>query len=163
MIVILMGVSGSGKTHVGKLLAERTGWALFEADDFHPEGNIEKMSRGIPLEDADRWPWLGKMRIALTKTAKAGESAVATCSALKRSYREFLADGLPGEVMWVLLFADQELIEQRMRGREHFFPPSLLESQLRTLEIPDPGEALVIDADQPAEDIVDAILATIER
>ena len=152
MVLILMGVSGSGKTTVGSKLAEALGWRYFEADDFHPPENVAKMSQGIPLSDADRAPWLADMHQQIRDLNAAGEPGVMTCSALKQAYREALAGAEP-DVHFVYLRGDLETIQGRLNARrDHFMPPGLLASQFRTLE--EPAEALVIDIRQAPEAIV---------
>ena len=138
MIVVLMGVTGAGKTTVGRLLADRLGWQFVEGDDFHPSANVAKMRRGEPLDDADRMPWLRALRHRIDDLVAAGASAVVACSALRPSYRDVLAAGRP-EVVFVWLTAPVEVLRDRLRHRVgHFMPPALLESQLATLETP-PG------------------------
>jgi len=143
MIVILMGVSGVGKTTVGELLADRTGWVLYDADDFHSQSNIEKMRSGIPLTDDDRWPWLDRLNAVLREKEQRGDSAILACSALKQRYRDRLAQGL-GDVRWVHLAGDFDLIKQRIEARKgHYMTAKLLESQFAALE--PPADALVLD------------------
>ena len=138
--VVVMGISGSGKTTIATALAERLGWTFAEADEFHPAANIAKMSAGTPLTDDDRWPWLEAMRDWMGGEARAGRSTVVTCSALKRSYRDLL-DSAEGDVRFVHLSGDTELILERMKTRSgHFMPASLLPSQISTLEPLDDGE-----------------------
>jgi gluconokinase len=150
MIIVLMGVSGSGKTTVGQELANRLGWKLLDADDYHPPANIEKMSRGVPLEDADRWPWLDRLNGMMREADARGESTLLACSALKARYRERLGAGL-GDVRWVYLKGDFALIESRLLARKgHYMKAGLLQSQFAALE--EPGDALVIDiAEAPAQ------------
>ncbi|MHC6591665.1 gluconokinase [Arthrobacter sp. C152] len=132
--LVVMGVAGSGKSTLAAALSHQLGWACAEADEFHPAANIAKMSQGIPLEDEDRWPWLQEIRDWMTAKAAEGQSTVLTCSALKQSYRELLA-GAEGRVLFLHLDGGADLIGQRMQGREgHFMPPTLLPSQLATLE-----------------------------
>lgn len=157
--VVVMGVSGSGKTTVAEDLAARLGWRFAEADEFHPQANIDKMTAGTPLTDDDRWPWLEAMRAWLAERAAAGESAVVTCSALRRSYREVLRRG--GErVLFLHLTGPREVLAQRMGTRKgHFMPGSLLDSQLATLEPLAPDEPGVeVSVEQPAHEIVDDAL-----
>ena len=143
MIVILMGVSGVGKTTVGELLAARTGWELLDADAFHPQSNIDKMRSGIPLTDDDRWPWLDRLNAVLREKEQRGDSAILACSALKQRYRDRLAQGL-GNVRWVHLTGDFDLIKQRIEARKgHYMTAKLLESQFAALE--PPADALVLD------------------
>ena len=159
-IVVVMGVSGVGKTTVGSLLAERLGWPFVEGDEFHPAANVEKMRRGEPLDDADRAPWLRALRERIDELAAAGRSAVVTCSALKAAYRDELARGRP-ELRFVWLVAPPDQIRARLRGRHgHFMPADLLASQLATLEPPD--DAIRVDAMQPPEEIVAAIRRAID-
>ncbi len=160
MIVILAGVSGSGKTTVGALLAGRLRWPFADADDFHPAANIAKMRAGIPLTDDDRWPWLRSIAAWMDDRIADGESVVLTCSALKRSYRDVLLVGRP-EARMVFLAADPEVITRRLAARVgHFFPEQLLRSQLEALEPPGPDEPVirVVPADDPAG-TVDSIIA----
>ncbi len=143
MIIVLMGVTGSGKTTVGRLLAEDLGWTYFDADDFHSETNIKKMKRGIPLNDTDRRPWLESLRELVRDCLIRSEAAVLSCSALKASYREFLL--LDERVKLVYLKVDyQEIRERLARRRGHYIDPALLDSQFETLE--EPAEGLQIDA-----------------
>ena len=135
-VVLVMGVSGSGKTTVGTMLAERLGWTYAEADSFHPPANVEKMHAGHPLTDADRMPWLDAIGAFIDRTTAAGQPAVVTCSALKRAYRDRLRAGRT-HVTVIYLDADVETVRARLAGREgHFFPPELLASQFRDLEVP---------------------------
>ncbi|WP_035813214.1 gluconokinase, GntK/IdnK-type [Jiangella gansuensis] len=135
-----MGVSGSGKTTVARRLAEVLDRPFAEADDFHPPANVAKMAAGTPLTDEDRWPWLEIVRDWLSEQTKAGHSAVVTCSALRRAYRDVLREAA-GPVRFVHLDGDPELIAERMRHRKgHFMPPVLLRSQLDTLEPLEPDE-----------------------
>ncbi|MFS4504929.1 gluconokinase [Clavibacter sp. Sh2141] len=132
--IVVMGISGSGKTTIATHLTEVLGWTFAEADEFHPAANIEKMTAGTPLTDADRWPWLEAMRDWMTGEAGAGRSTVVTCSALKRSYRDLLR-GADGDVSFVHLSGDPDLIRERMKSRSgHFMPASLLPTQISTLE-----------------------------
>jgi gluconokinase len=157
MIAVLMGVSGSGKTTIGRPLAERLGWRFIDADDHHPKANVEKMAAGIPLEDADRWPWLDE----LNRLLRAERNAVLACSALKESYRRRLLAGVP-EARLIFLEGDRALIAQRLAARKHrYMPASLLESQFATLEAP--AQAIRIDVSAPVERSVDAIVAAIRR
>ncbi len=154
MVIILMGVSGSGKTTVGELLAEDLGWVFYDADDFHPQSNIDKMSHGIPLTDADRSAWLAILHKMIASLLEKGQSAVLACSALKRSYREELGADRPN-VKLVFLKGSFELIKQRMMLRkEHFMKVGMLPSQFEDLEEPTPEEALIVSIDQTPEAIV---------
>jgi len=151
MIAIVMGVTGSGKTSVGRLLAEQLGWERADADDFHPRENVEKMQRGIPLNDDDRAPWLERLRIQITNWIANGRNAVLACSALKRSYREELSVG--PEVRFVYLKGSPELIAQRLRLRRgHFADEKILAGQFADLE--EPETAVTVDISQTPEKIV---------
>ncbi len=132
--IVVMGVSGSGKTSVARELTRQLGWAYIEGDDLHPEANVAKMAAGTPLTDEDRWPWLRALAEWIGEHEAAGANAVVTCSALKRSYRELLCDGHPS-VWFAHVTADAELIRTRVEHRTgHYMPASLLDSQLSTLE-----------------------------
>jgi len=163
MIVVVAGVSGSGKSTVGSLLAGRLGWPFTDADALHPAANIAKMRAGHPLTDADRLPWLAAVGARMDGYAAAGESAVLACSALKRSYRDELLARRPAARM-VFLHASREMLEARLRARHgHFFPAGLLASQLADLESPQPGEdILVLDASTPPDQAVDEIIRRLE-
>jgi gluconokinase len=151
MIIILTGVSGSGKTTVGRLLAREIGWTFYEGDDFHSEENVARMRRGTALTDEDRRPWLQAIRDLIWALLDREENAVIACSALKKSYRELLR--INDEVVFVYLKAEISLIQERLKGRSgHFMSPELLESQFEALEEPD--DALRIDAALPPEQIV---------
>jgi gluconokinase len=137
MIVVLMGVSGVGKTTVGVCLAADLGWTFIEADEFHPPTNVEKMRDGDPLTDNDRWPWLRGLRGRIEEACLRGENAVIACSALRAEYRRYLEQGCPERVRYVYLRASPELIRQRLEDRAgHFMNPALLDSQFETLERP---------------------------
>ncbi len=140
-----MGVSGSGKTSVGREVARLLGWTFLEADDFHPPANVAKMARGEALNDEDRWPWLEALNRAAVEMEIAGKDVVVTCSALKGAYRGVLAKGLR-EVWFVFLTAPRGVIEERMKARAgHFMKAGMLESQLNTLEAPGADEAMVVE------------------
>ncbi len=157
MFVVLMGVSGSGKTAVGEALARELGWAWFDADDYHPPANVEKMRSGQPLTDADRWPWLDLLNGLMRAEDAKGRSAVLGCSALKQVYRDRLAQGL-ADVRWVHLKGSFELIMSRLQQRKHrYMPASLLQSQFDTLE--EPRDALTIDIADPPEALAERIRA----
>ncbi len=142
MIVVLMGVSGAGKTVVGQALAADLHWPFFDADDFHPPANVAKMAAGTPLTDDDRWPWLDRICAEMAAIEARGGSAVLACSALKRAYRDHLARA--GDVRFVHLKGTFEMIAARLAGRAHrYMPPTLLASQFATLEEPD--AAIVVD------------------
>jgi gluconokinase len=163
-VVVTMGVSGSGKTTVARGVAARLGWDVLEGDSFHPPSNVAKMSKGIPLDDADRWPWLHAIARAIDAELAAGRSSVVTCSALKRSYRDILI-GPRKNVALVYLQGSHALLAERMRNRAgHFMPPSLLDSQLATLEEPTPEEApITVAVAPPPEQIVDAVIAALRE
>jgi gluconokinase len=153
--LILMGVAGSGKTTVGKALAERLGWDFFDADEAHPPENIAKMAAGVPLTDADRAPWLVKLNNLVGQTLRSGRHPVLACSALKRSYRDMLLQGNEG-IKIVYLKGSYELIYSRMINRsDHYMQPGMLRSQLDALE--EPIDALTVDIISPPEEIVDCI------
>jgi len=158
MIVVLMGVSGSGKTTIGTLLAERTGTVFADADDYHPAANKAKMAAGVPLNDEDRQPWLETLNGVLRGWYESGRGGVLACSALKDRYRVTLADRMPkGAVSFVLLDGSKELIAERLAERKHeYMNPKLLESQLATLE--KPKDALTVENDRAPGEVVDEIL-----
>jgi gluconokinase len=152
-----MGVSGVGKTAIGRALAERLGVPYADADDLHPSANVEKMRAGTPLTDEDRLPWLRRVGQWLHEHAETG--GVASCSALRRDYREVLVASAP-TVCFLHLTAEEEVLRERMTGRRHFMPPALLTSQLRTLEPLEPDEpGLEVDAGQPVCAAVEEFLA----
>ena len=154
MVIILMGVSGSGKTTIGRRLADELGWKFYDGDDFHPRANVEKMAHGVPLDDEDRAPWLESLRDLIRSCLVRGESAVLACSALKRSYREYLL--IDENVKLVYLKGDYELIEDRLEGRRgHFMKPKMLDSQFDALEEPERG--LTVDISLPPEKIIETI------
>ncbi|MGF1589803.1 MAG: gluconokinase [Pleurocapsa sp.] len=156
MFYIIMGVSGTGKSTIGKLLSNRTGWAFYDADDFHPQANIDKMNLGIPLTDSDRLPWLEKLQQLITDTLNSKHYAILACSALKTQYREILSHNHP-EVVFIYLRGNYEFIQSRVKQRiGHFMNPNLLLSQFDTLE--EPQDALVIDVSLAPEMIVEQIL-----
>jgi gluconokinase len=155
MVIILFGVTGSGKSSIGRLLAAELGWEFYDADRFHPPGNVEKMSQGVALTDEDRRPWLESLCELLRTIAGRGEDAVLACSALKESYRRRLA--LCAEVRLVFLKGEFALIEKRLNQRQgHFMDPRLLRSQFETLEEPR-GGALVVDVEPGPSEIVKVI------
>jgi gluconokinase len=161
VIIIVFGVSGAGKTTIGKLLARELGWRFVEADDFHPAVNIEKMRSGHPLTDEDRWPWLDRLRKQVEKLLSAGENAVLACSALKRAYRDRLR--VSDEVKLVFLRGNYALVERQMRSRHrHFMDASLLQSQFDDLEEPQSDEnVLAIELGPTPKEIVRKIEAEI--
>ena len=162
-IIIVMGVSGSGKTTIGTLLAKTLQWEFGDADSFHPAANVDKMQKGIPLTDEDRWPWLRAVAGWIDKTRAAGACGVIACSALKRRYRDILV-GERADVRLVYLKGSEELIARRMAIRHgHFMPPSLLSSQLAALEEPRPDERPIIVPIEPQpREIVAQILSLLE-
>jgi gluconokinase len=163
-ILIVMGVSGSGKTTIATALAQHLGWPFKDGDELHPPSNIAKMHAGHPLDDSDRWPWLKSIAAWIDKWRAAGSSGVITCSALKRSYRAFLTKGR-GEVRIVYLHGDMALIATRLDARSgHFMPSGLLASQFAALEEPGLDEhAIRVEVDQPLSDIVAAIATALCR
>jgi carbohydrate kinase (thermoresistant glucokinase family) len=162
MLIVIMGVSGAGKTTVGCLLAERLGFAFLEGDRFHPQANVAKMQRGEPLDDADRWPWLDRLAAELRRARNEGHGLVLTCSALKRTYRERLRAGAP-ELRFVWLDGDRSVIRARLGIRKgHFMPPALLESQFTALEEPGPEESVLrVSIDREPAEIVAEIMRAI--
>jgi len=154
LIIVVMGVSGCGKTTVGRMLGEALGWPFFDADDFHPEANVAKMRAGIPLTDDDRWPWLDRLVAEMGAIDHRGDHAVLGCSALRQAYRDRLARA--GDVRFVYLKGDRDTIAARLASRSgHYMPPTLLDSQLATLE--EPTDAIVVDIRLSAEEQVAAI------
>lgn len=158
--LVVMGVAGSGKSTVAQGLEERLGWAYAEGDDFHPIANIAKMSSGTPLADTDRWPWLDSIAAWTAREDAAGHSTIVTCSALRRAYRDRLRTA-PGRTLFVHLAGSEELLAERMNARPgHFMPPSLLPSQLATLEPLDADEdGTVLDIDATIPEIVEAAIS----
>jgi gluconokinase len=159
LAVVLMGVSSSGKSTTGLLLSERLGWPFRDADSFHPPANIAKMSRGIPLEDSDRWPWLDAIAAWIDENLIAHQSVLVSCSALKKSYRRRLVRDRT-DVRLVFLQGSFALIGKRMaERRDHFMPVSLLQNQFEVLEEPSPEEnALVVSVALPVERVTQTII-----
>jgi gluconokinase len=157
--LVVMGVSGSGKSTIAERLAARLGWRYEDGDKYHPPANVAKMSAGHPLSDEDRWPWLQAIADEIDRTCKQGERAVVACSALKRAYRDILVHGR-NDVRIVFLNGTQDLIAGRLAARKgHFMPPGLLTSQFGTLEPPQPTERpITVSIDAPVEAIVDDII-----
>ncbi len=154
-LIIIMGVSGSGKTTIGQLLSDKTGWPFYDADSFHPQQNIDKMKAGIPLTDEDRRPWLDSMN-AFAKEKLHSSTLIFTCSALKEIYRQRLVKGIDNKCRWVYLKGDFDTIAKRMQQREqHYMPPALLQSQFDALE--EPEDAWVEDISLSPEIIVSQI------
>jgi gluconokinase len=162
--LVVMGVSGSGKSTVARLLADRLGRPMAEADEFHPEANIAKMSAGIPLTDADREPWLLALRDWISEHDAAGQGTVVTCSALKRSYRDLLR-GASARVHFVHLSGSREVIGERLASRSgHFMPPSLLNSQFADLEpLGDDEDGITVDVTATPEQIADRVCEGLDR
>lgn len=161
MVVLVMGVAGSGKTTVGSLLASRLGWDFRDADEFHPPANVAKMSAGLALDDADRAPWLAAIRAHVERCLAGGADAVVTCSALKERYRAAVAPAHPA-VRWVYLRADPALIARRLEARQgHFMKAGMLPSQFAALE--EPAGALALDAAAPPEELVARVRAELGR
>ncbi|RTL76703.1 MAG: gluconokinase [Bradyrhizobiaceae bacterium] len=161
-IIVVMGVSGSGKTTISEALAARTGFAEADGDDYHPAANIKKMKAGIPLTDDDRLPWLHAIADAIDRYADDNTPVIIACSALKRAYRDILVHGRK-DVRIVYLKGPADLIAQRLKHRSgHFMPPELLKSQIDALEPPQPGEhILTVGIDAPVERIVDTIITAL--
>lgn len=164
MIVVVMGVGGSGKTTIGERLARALGAIFIEGDAYHSPGNIEKMRLGVPLEDADRWPWLKALAREAARQQAQGRDVVLACSALKRSYRRLLGEGC-ADIRFVHLDGPSELIRERLRARSgHFLPASLLASQLAALEPPGTDEpALRLDVAGAPDEIVEELLRGLGR
>jgi gluconokinase len=158
--LVVMGVSGSGKTTVARAVAGRLGWLFAEGDDFHSAANVAKMSAGSPLTDDDRWPWLRSLADWIGEREAAGEDAVLTCSALKRSYRDLLDDGHPS-VRFVHVTVNAETLRRRLEQRRgHYMPASLLDSQLAALEPLGPDEpGLTLPGDDEPDDVVDDLIS----
>ncbi len=164
LAIIVMGVSGSGKSSIGEGVAARLGIHFIEGDALHPAANVEKMSKGIPLTDEDRWPWLEKIGQEITASLAKGEGIAVSCSALKRTYRERLRASAGGHLYFIYLHGSKELLTKRMGERKgHFMPASLLESQLETLEVPtgEPG-VVTVDIDDTIEAIVDVSVSNLQ-
>ena len=158
-VLVVMGVSGSGKTTVAALLAGRLGWELGDADDWHSPANVRKMHGGTPLSDDDRWPWLASIAAWIDATRSTGQHAILACSALKRAYRDVLI-GDRSDVRLVYLRGEEALIQDRQAARlNHYMPASLVHSQFETLEVPGADERpLVVDVVTPAHDVVTRIM-----
>ncbi|HSP60744.1 MAG TPA: gluconokinase [Ornithinimicrobium sp.] len=160
--VVVMGVSGCGKSTVAQALHERLGWEFAEGDEHHPQANVDKMASGRPLMDDDRWPWLRTLAAWTRERDERGESTILSCSSLRRSYRDLLREGGPG-TYFVHMHGDKGLLLERMETRDHFMPPTLLESQLDTLEMLEPDErGVVVDIAHPVERAVRVVLAHLE-
>ncbi|HET6328330.1 MAG TPA: gluconokinase [Planctomycetaceae bacterium] len=156
MIVVVMGVTGTGKSTVGKLLAEQLGWTFVEGDDYHPAANVDKMRQGIPLDDEDRRPWLDAIRHRLDQAAEQSKNVVLACSALKHCYQDYLARHAADAIRFVYLLGSPELIRQRLAERKgHFMNPTLLASQFHDLEPPD--HAIRVEINKSPPEIVSEI------
>ncbi|MBB4266530.1 gluconokinase [Roseospira visakhapatnamensis] len=164
-VVVVMGVSGSGKSTIGAALALRLGLPFLDADDYHPPANVDKMSRGVPLTDTDRWPWLTALGGAMREQADQVGGVIAACSALKRAYRQHLAEAVGLPLVSVLLDGDRDLLLRRMQARrDHYMPPSLLDSQIADLEHPAEDEpVLILSIDQDVDDLVDTAAQALAR
>lgn len=161
--VVFMGVSGTGKSAVGRPVSEALGLTFAEGDDFHPRANIDKMSSGVPLTDEDRWPWLRELADWTARHAAAGEGTGVACSALRRVYRDVLREGAP-DTVFVHLAGTADVILERMGSREHFMPASLLDSQFATLEDLEPDEdGIVVDISRPLDDLVAELVDALGR
>ena len=153
MILLLMGVAGSGKTTLGQLLASQLNWPFYDADDFHPPANVAKMASGQPLTDADRAPWLRALRQRIETSLTAGENAIIGCSALKAAYRSVLQPSSAEPIRFIYLRGSPELLAERLAGRSgHFMKPAMLASQLSTLE--EPADAFTLDIARPPEALI---------
>jgi gluconokinase len=161
-IIVVMGVSSSGKSTVGNAIARTLHVPFLDGDGYHPQANVEKMRAGIPLTDEDRWPWLERLAGALAEAAGKKGAAVGACSALKRQYRQYLAEKAGEPILFVYLEGSRELIAERMARRQHeYMPTSLLDSQFATLEVPDPASENVLVV--PVSDSVDKITRTVTK
>lgn len=162
--IVVMGISGSGKSTVAHGLVQATGYAFAEADEFHPQANVDKMAAGHALTDEDRWPWLAALADWMSRQAAQGTSTVMACSALRRSYRDVLRRGAP-DTVFVHVDGSAEVIRDRMNHRDgHFMPASLLNSQIATLEPLEPDErGVVLDVSKPPQELVDDALAWLDR
>lgn len=162
--IVVMGVSGSGKSTVGAQLADVLGVPFIDGDGLHPESNIEKMAAGTPLTDADRWPWLAEVGRVLRDSGESGEGAIVACSALRRAYRDAILDAAP-DALFVHLTGDRDVLARRMSGRsDHFMPTTLLDSQIDTLEPLNSDEpGITIDIDTSVDGVVEAARAQIAQ
>lgn len=159
MFILVMGVTGSGKTTVGTLLSAATGWPFYDADEFHSPANVAKMASGVPLTDQDRRPWLDELRTLISERGARGENGVLACSALKESYRGILSAG--ASLVVVYLKAEPDLVRSRLAGRRgHYMPLRLIESQF--LDLQEPEQAITIPADWPPDQIVKTIQSRLD-
>ena len=155
MVIVLMGVAGSGKSTIGRMLARALGGDFYDADDLHPQANRDKMRRGIPLNDEDRAPWLRRLHDELQQQIDNGRSVILACSALKESYRKVLSDEtIPPK--FVYLDVDPETIQSRLQHRTHFFPKELMDSQFAALE--KPKDAIIVDARKSLAEVVNQVI-----
>jgi gluconokinase len=163
-MIVVMGVAGAGKSTIGSMLACRLGWEFADADRFHPAANVDKMTRGVPLTDADRAPWLEAIAAWMDRLGREGRRGIVACSALKRSYRRLLVGGR-SDARIVYLKGERELIASRLAARSgHFMPVGLLDSQFITLEEPGPDEnPIVVSIDASPQEMVDAILLKLRQ
>lgn len=161
--VVVMGVSGCGKTTVGAALADRLGGVFYDGDDYHSPENVQKMADGVPLTDEDRWPWLERLRVLIHDEVERGSLPIVACSALKRAYRDRLRRGNDG-LQFVFLGGTYELIMARMQARQgHYMQADMLRSQFDALEVPSPQEALSVQIDRDNSQIVDEIVRLLQR
>ena len=161
MFYVIMGVSGTGKSTIGKLLSDRTGWSFYDADDFHPQINVDKMNRGIALSDRDRLPWLEELQKLISRHLASKRNGILACSALKAQYREVLRNQ-QDDVIFIYLRGDYDCIQNRIKQRRgHFMSADLLQSQFDTLE--EPEDAIVVDVSLSPEEIVTEILSRINQ
>lgn len=159
MVVLIMGISGIGKTTIGRELARQLGWTFLDADDEHSPDDVARMAAGTPLTDVERGPWLERVRARVIRHIEQGENVVLACSALKQAYREYLRD-VPDDVLIIHLTAPAHIVEDRLKLREgHFAGPKLLDSQIRTLE--PTHNAIVIDASRDVQSVVSALRSAI--
>jgi carbohydrate kinase (thermoresistant glucokinase family) len=161
--LVLTGVSGAGKSTVGRALAERTGAVLVDADDLHPAANVAKMAAGVPLTDEDREPWITRLAEEIRSRAERGERVVLACSALRRAHRAVLSSAADDVVVVHLEVSDAVLAQRLTDRRDHFMPVELLRSQLDDLEHPGPDRAVVVDGDAPVSDVVDEVVRRAAR
>lgn len=159
--VVVMGVAGTGKTTIGRAVAEQLGGVFVEGDEYHPRANIDKMASGTPLDDDDRRPWLEVLAERIRELDAQGETSVTGCSALRRIYRDWLRQGHP-DLFFLHLHTDYDTLLERMEKRDHFMPPSLLQSQFDTLEMLEEDEAgAVVDVRQTVDEVIDASMVAV--